>query len=167
MLTFNSIKELKSYTAAMPDRVTEESLATVDNVVYKYVNGSWAPLKINSSEGLTMSLYDFNKMTLEGLPVLSAADACAQLQSAIDKIFPSWSYLLLMCKELSYITIFQHISPFSDYQTLSDAIVDLIHNIKSVETNEDGTIDIWAVFDEEIHMYKLFNADGFIVTTGG
>lgn len=175
MLNFKDEACRNSYTAAYKNRIKEDEIACVEDTqrVYRFVNGDWEPVTANTAGGLQMSVYDLNKMAVESLSPLFPYTIRTLLNRAEYECFPKdhWTYLMLMCKELSYFTIIRN-EHHGEYDTLADAISDLFTSYpgyketKSIDINDDDTVDIWVLIDDEIYMFKLFNCDTFVVTVG-
>lgn len=175
MLNFKDEACRNSYTAAYKSRIKEDEIACIEDTqrVYRFVNGDWEPVTANSDNGLKMSLYDLNKIAMENLKPMTNSDINTILSTAECKCFPKdhWTYLMLMCKELSYFTIIKN-EHRGEYDTLADAVSDLFTSYpgyketKSIDINDDDTVDIWVLIDDEIYMFKLFNCDTFVVTVG-
>lgn len=175
MLNFLTETARDAYTKVYKQRIKNGEIACIKDTqrVYKFVNDSWEPVIANSDSGLKMSLYDLNKIAVENLKPMMASDIITILTTAEHSYYPKkkWTYLMLMCKELSWFTIIKN-TPQGEYDTLADAVGDLFTSYpgyketKSIDINDDATVDIWVLIDDEIYMFKLFPCDEFVVTVG-
>ena len=141
------------------------------NMIYK--NNEWSDIAIKSPEGgVSISLYELAKTAVSQLPVLEDLTNC---YSAINLFFEeeeNATHFLLLCKEISYYTIFNQIDYDSDFKTLSAAAITCAQDVGEIidvnYTKGQGNVEIWVrTPDKEDLCMLLFNCEPFIVTFGG
>ena len=120
--------------------------------------------------GLNMNLYELNKTIVAKLPILEDYTAAEELiQDYMEKNGESY---MLLCKDISYYTIFQKkvdTSGFTHFETLGEAVLECANDIGkiiSVDLTEDGSgIELWlrTPEDENLCAY-FFDCSGLIVT---
>lgn len=122
-----------------------------------------------ASGNLNMSLYDLNKAAIGQLPTFGKEDEAAAIvrlnEFAQDSATPH--YYMLLCKELSYYTVF-HKHFLQGDENFGEAVIDCLHyvgDIKSIDFTDDRTaMEIWVVTPEgEGHVMYLFNYDQGVV----
>ena len=127
---------------------------------------------IDESGNLGMSLYDVNKNFMADQPALSQDELTASLKVIEDYVFNTYknsTYFMLLCKELSYYTVFVRDSK-SSTNILTDEVLNCLQwiakDILSIELNTtNNTPEIWIrTPEEEVVCMYLFNAADFIVT---
>ena len=130
---------------------------------------------IDESGNLGMSLYDVNKNFMADQPALSQDELTASLKVIEDYVFDTYknsTYFMLLCKELSYYTVFVRDSE-SSTNILTDEVLNCLQwiakDILSIELNTtNNTPEIWirTPEDEVVCMY-LFNYDNGVIDFGG
>lgn len=130
---------------------------------------------IDESGNLGMSLYDVNKNFMADQPALSQDELTASLKVIEDYVFDTYknsTYFMLLCKELSYYTVFVRDSE-SSTNILIDEVLNCLQwiakDILSIELNTtNNTPEIWirTPEDEVVCMY-LFNYDNGVIDFGG
>lgn len=130
---------------------------------------------IDESGNLGMSLYDVNKNFMADQPALSQDELTASLKVIEDYVFNTYknsTYFMLLCKELSYYTVFVRDSK-SSTNILTDEVLNCLQwiakDILSIELNTtNNTPEIWirTPEDEVVCMY-LFNYDNGVIDFGG
>lgn len=130
---------------------------------------------IDESGNLGMSLYDVNKNFMADQPALSQDELTASLKVIEDYVFDTYknsTYFMLLCKELSYYTVFVRDSE-SSTNILADEVLNCLQwiakDILSIELNTtNNTPEIWirTPEDEVVCMY-LFNYDNGVIDFGG
>lgn len=86
-----------------------------------------------------------------------------QIKGFLEKT-PFSIYFTLMNWEKRYCTFF--IRKGNSFETLAEEIVDIIRGlgeIKSIETSENGYLEIWVQDKQEVFMYALFDYTGGVV----
>lgn len=137
---------------------------------YVYRDNEFFP--INAGEIDTgMSLYDLNK---QGYAQLLPYDD-TQIQNTIVWINEfseryKGKYYMMLCKELSYYTVFEKDFITYDCLSLGHGVIECLNNvgtIHGVDDNGEGALEIWIkTTDEEMHCMLLFNYDIGIVKVG-
>lgn len=127
-----------------------------------------------SGEGLSMSLYELNKTIIAQLPVKETNADMSDVRNTIDDFRKSIgaSAFMLLCKDISYYTIFQNDEPkMCDFETLGYAVTECAQDIGKIicaDIVPDGAaVEIWVRTpeDDNLCMY-LFNCTNLIVTYG-
>lgn len=173
-LEFKNLEELNNYKSKLNNFQEGEIIYLTDEEKFvMYNNNKFNPMpdKVKmEGEGLKMSMYDLNKMVISQLPILK--DLTNEI-NVINEYFKinNGKYFMLLCKEISYYTIFNHSNNY-DIETLGQAVTECaqdVGKIISVENTEDGcAIEIWVrTADEENLCMYLFNCEGLIVSFGG
>jgi hypothetical protein len=127
-------------------------------------------VQVNNGQGLNMSLYDFNKMMVAQLPVKTTFnDECTLINEFCASI-GNTSYMLL-CKDISYYTVFEYSDNAAEYCYLGMAVIDCLTNVGQLicaePTEDNNAIEIWVrTEDTDLCMY-LFPCSDLIVTYGG
>lgn len=130
---------------------------------------------IDESGNLGMSLYDVNKNFMADQPALSQDELTASLKVIEDYIFDTYknsTYFMLLCKELSYYTVFVRDSE-SSTNILTDEVLNCLQwiakDILSIELNTtNNTPEIWIrTPEEEVVCMYLFNYDNGVIDFGG
>ncbi len=140
--------------------------------LYIYTNNKWELVTGESSLGLTM--YDINKQLISQLPILNQEQQLEAIDS-IQKFLNESNnhYYMLLCKEISYYTVFVLKDESMCPQQFSLAVDEIlacaeyIGDIKSVNRDNDADgIEIWVhprkEDSEPIVMY-LFGYDAGII----
>ena len=164
------VKDLKMLKA-LPNHSPEElALVEDENKVYIYKD-EW--VEYNPEDGgLTVSLYDVNKMAMPNLPDLTDEQIDAAKRKIAMFIKPESQFWMLLNNEKHYYTVFW-IKPFlgvgnDDSPKIEDEIVEClkeIGNIKSIEQVDENAIEAWVIDkdDLEAYAYYLFNYDKGVV----
>lgn len=130
---------------------------------------------IDESGNLGMSLYDVNKNFMADQPALSQDELTASLKVIEDYVFDTYknsTYFMLLCKELSYYTVFVRDSE-SSTNILTDEVLNCLQwiakDILSIELNTtNNTPEIWIrTPEEEVVCMYLFNYDNGVIDFGG
>lgn len=130
---------------------------------------------IDESGNLGMSLYDVNKNFMADQPSLSQDELTASLKVIEDYVFDTYknsTYFMLLCKELSYYTVFVRDSE-SSTNILTDEVLNCLQwiakDILSIELNTtNNTPEIWIrTPEEEVVCMYLFNYDDGVIDFGG
>lgn len=130
---------------------------------------------IDESGKLGMSLYDVNKNFMADQPALSQDELTASLKVIEDYAFDTYknsTYFMLLCKELSYYTVFVRDSK-SSTNILTNEVLNCLQwiakDILSIELNTtNNTPEIWIrTPEEEIACMYFFNYDDGVIDFGG
>ena len=115
------------------------------------------------------SVYDLNRSLYKNVPPM-AADSAQEFFNNVGMWFsskPGNVYFMFLCRELNDYTIFHFgTTNFAQGQTELEDLVKSRGELKDIEYNHDtDSYDFWvtSVFDEEVHMYKLFMCQDFII----
>ena len=118
---------------------------------------------------LKMTNYELNQQVMSQMKPLSEEEISSRLE-IIEEFFKNIKneYLMLLCNELKYYTVFKTSSQDETaYNTFSNAVLDILNNlgeIKDIYNNDNGAIEIWSTHqDGTSHCYYLFGYDAGIV----
>ena len=130
---------------------------------------------VDESGNLGMSLYDINKNFMAGQPALSQDELTAGLKVIENYVFDTYknsTYFMLLCKELSYYTMFVRDSK-SSTNILTNEVLNCLQwiakDILSIELNTtNNTPEIWIrTPEEEIVCMYFFNYGDGVIDFGG
>lgn len=117
-----------------------------------------------------MNLYDLNKQLVGQLPIKE------NLDSEKEMINNHWkdnytSRLMLLCNDINYYTIFEHVPCGPEFNNIADAVIECAQDIGQiicVDIVDAGNIEIWVRTPEEnnLCMY-LFDCKRLCVSFGG
>ena len=158
-------------------RFKENDVALIEetNDAVIYHNGDWYPMTLKSEDGVSLSLFEYNKQLMEQLPVMSDE----AIYDAGDMINQYWiktynEFYMMLNNNKHYYTIFTDIqTSFSnnEFNTLGDAVITCckeMGNIKAIDLNEEtDAIEIWITTEEDTDCYILFPYNSGVVTIGG
>ena len=146
---------------------------TEEYLIYDGVN--WTPLPEEASvanSGINMNLYDLNKSIISQLPALTK-DELIEAKKLIDNYCDTVdsSYFMLLCKDISYYTIFKY-GVSDEFSTLGIAAItcaqDLGDIISIALTEDKKAVEFWIKTPEaEVMCMYLFDCTQMIVTYGG
>ncbi len=164
------VKDLKQLEALRNHDVNELALVEDENAVYIYgEDGNWTPYKPGDG-GLTLSLYDINKMVIPNLPDFTDEDFEKATQKIKNFIKPGTKFWMMLSNEKRYFTLFQlspnktSLAPKIEEEAI--ACLKTLGTVKSVELTEDGqAIEMWVIdnMDETPYVYYLFNYDKGVI----
>lgn len=177
-LTYKNQDALNTYFNTLNNFRKGEIIYLTDEEKFVMYDGEKfvdVPEKVTmDGEGLSMSLYELNKTIVAQLPIKETNADLSDVRNAIDeygKNSGAKSFMLL-CKDISYYTIFQHDAPKTcDFGTLGYAVTECAQDVGKIICGDivpDGAaVEIWVRTseDENLCMY-LFNCEGLIVTYG-
>ena len=138
--------------------------------LYVYKDGEYYPIEDQKID-TGMSLYDLNKQGYAQLlpyDETQIQDAIAWINEFSDK--NKGKYYMLLCKEISYYTVFE--KDFLEYDCLSlgHGVIECLNNvgtIHGIDDNGEGALEIWVkTSDEEVYCMLLFNYDVGVVKVG-
>ena len=116
-----------------------------------------------------MTNYELNQQVMSQMKPLSEEEISSRLE-IVEEFFKNIKneYLMLLCNELNYYTVFKTNSQDETaYNTFSDAVLDILNDlgeIKDIYNNDNGAIEIWSTHqDGTSHCYHLFGYDAGIV----
>ena len=138
------------------------------NKVYVYKD-EW--VEYNPEDGgLTLTLYDVNKLVMPNLPDLTDEEL-EEKKKMIAQFIPNNShYWMLLNNERKYYTVF-HLPENKAILLISkieDEVIECLKEqgaIKSIEKIDDNTIEAWVYDDveEAAYVYYLFNYDKGVI----
>ena len=138
--------------------------------LYVYKDGEYYPIEDQKID-TGMSLYELNKQGYAQLlpyDETQIQDAIAWINEFSDK--NKGKYYMLLCKEISYYTVFE--KDFLEYDCLSlgHGVIECLDNvgtIHGIDDNGEGALEIWVkTSDEEVYCMLLFNYDVGVVKVG-
>jgi hypothetical protein len=138
----------------MKARIPEEGEIRDDQV---YHEGNWQTL----DTGLT--LYEVNQQLVAQLPNMTR-EKIEEKKEMFNNFLKKESaeYYMMLCKELSYYTIFRVLS--NDYigptcfTEVVECLLEFTDGIKSITETDDGNaIEIWVKKDDTCHVVYFFN----------
>lgn len=160
---------LESYTNRARNRLQEGEMIylTDENIYCVWKDNTWMPLPQRvEGQGLTMTAYDLNKTIIAQMPVMEDwTEACA----VIDEYATGNENFLLLCKDISYYTIFEKTNgAFVHFETLGEAVLTCASDIGKIITvdfmEETNTIEIWVRTPEDDNLCMcFFECSGFMV----
>lgn len=162
---------LDSYTNRAKNRLQDgEMIYLTDEETYLvWMNKEWVslPKKVEGqNQGFSMTTYDLNKSLIAQMPVLEdLTEACA----VIDRYADDNENFLLLCKDISYYTIFEKTGgTFVHFDTLGEAVLTCASDIGKIITvdfmEETNTIEIWVRTPEDDNLCMcFFECSGFMV----
>jgi len=162
------VKDFKMLEA-LPNHSPEElALVEDENKVYIYKD-EW--VEYNPEDGgLTVSLYDVNKLAMPNLPDLTDEEIDEAKHMIAQFVGPKTQFWMLLNNEKHYYTVFwiQHKSNILLMQRIEDEVIECLKEIgaiKSIEKVDDNTIEAWVIDkdDLEAYAYYLFNYDKGVV----
>ena len=115
-----------------------------------------------------MSLYDMNAQLISQLPTLTKEQINGKIKIIND--FASninSNYYMLLCKEMSYYTVFVNKKYDGEFETVGHALVACLDwcEVKSIEALEDE-IEIWIMNKGTAYCMHFFDYQSGIVEFG-
>jgi hypothetical protein len=115
-----------------------------------------------------MSLYDMNAQLISQLPTLTEEQINDKIKVIND--FASninSNYYMLLCKEMSYYTVFVNKKYDGEFETVGHALVTCLDwcEVKSIDALENE-IEIWIVYKETAYCMHFFDYQSGIVEFG-
>lgn len=163
------VKDLKTLKALQNHKEGELALVERGNKIYVYKEDKW--IKYNPQDGgLTVSLYDVNKMAMPNLPDLTEEQIEEAKKLVKDFIPQNSTFWMLLNNEKRYYTVFwlKKEKNILLIPKIEDEFIEClkeIGTIKSIEKVDDNTIEAWVIdkTDSEAYAYYLFNYDKGVV----
>lgn len=155
-------------------------ITDTDQVMMWSEKGEWIEIRKDAIENnipkeidTGMTVYDLNKTIISQLQPKSALELqpCISIINQYHDQHNSEFYLLL-CKEISYYTIFAMRDPtfLTDFPSLGSAAVSCAQDIGQIvsvdPSSENDAVEIWVRSPEGDKCMYLFDATGFVVTCG-
>ena len=138
--------------------------------LYVYKDGEYYPIEDQKID-TGMSLYELNKQGYAQLlpyDETQIQDAIAWINEFSDK--NKGKYYMLLCKEISYYTVFEKDFLTYDCLSLGHGVIECLDNvgtIHGIDDNGEGALEIWVkTSDEEVYCMLLFNYDVGVVKVG-
>ena len=151
-------------------KVNDMFYNTTDDQYYVWSGTEWSIMAKDIN--LKMTNYELNQQVMTQMKPLTEEQIFDKL-NIIEDFFKTTKnkYLMLYCKELGYITMFETSSiNETAYNLFSDAILDILHDlqefgdIKDISNNNNGAIEIWITSSDKIsNCYYLFGYDAGII----
>ena len=179
------LKQSPLYAGSIPSQKSIHLLANKpkDGEIYHIIEEDqfyvWKEGRLQSLqsafEGFKMSLYDINKMAIEQLEPVPREKIKSLIYDPIVEFEEKnllKNYFMLLCKELSYYTVF-HRESNSMYINLAEGVMDCLDqlgDIYDVEYKEETNgIEIWikTYSTSEVIVMYLFPYDEGVCTIGG
>lgn len=156
--------QLNSYTEKVKRCKQGEIAYITDTNEYAMYNGeTWQPFskEINTDgQALSMNLYELNKMIVSQLPRATEKDI--QSFKTILKDFSQTinsNYYMLLCKDISYYTIF---TKSKTNELFEDLVIECVQNVGDIitieKTPEEQAIEIW-ICNENNDAYCMYLCD--------
>ena len=159
MIKVKDFKMLEALPNHSPD---ELALVEDENKVYIYRDG-W--IEYNPEDGgLTLSIYELNKMVVPKLPDLTEEDIKIAKEE-IKKYVSKPGYWMLLSNEKKYYTLF-HVLNKTSLNKVEDEVIECLKDlgaIKSIAENDDDVIEIWIADNEDAFVCYLFNYDKGVI----
>ena len=142
-----------------------------DGFLYVFKNGEYHKMaedEINTG----MMLYDLNKQGYSQVPAYAEKDleGVAKLINTYAENYRA-KYYMLLCKEMSYYTLFVKEFLEPEFEDLGSAVIECLSNVGTVhgsELNDElGSIELWVKTEEDMYCMVLFPYDQGVVTVGG
>lgn len=172
-LEFKSLEALSNLQSRVNNFQVGEIVYIIDKEKFVMWDGiNWIDVPKNTSvntDGLSMTMYELNKGIISQLPLITDFESCRQEVMEFKRKNQGKSYMLL-CREISYYTIFQP-DGNGDFGSFGEAVITCakdVGNLVSVDHIDGNMVEIWVRTpeDDNLCMY-LFNCEDFIVTYGG
>lgn len=118
--------------------------------------------KTVATGNIQMNLYDLNKQIISQLADFNEEDLKNSKEIITEYLQKQGNkFYMLLCRDINYYTLF-NISTGSNLPAAADEVIECaktIGTIKSVDTNDNGAIEIWAQGEEESLVMYLFPYD--------
>lgn len=173
-MEFTSLKFLQQYTDKHGRFEKGETVKITDtNEYYVYDGSNWNKTELTSN--LNMNLYALNKQLISQFKPYSES----QWDEAIVKI-NNWakdietSYFMLLCKDISYYTVFTKEFDYPECSSLGAAVKECLEytgEVVFIDFDNTDHIEIWLKQEDndncEIYCLMLFNYELGVVTYRG
>lgn len=162
MVTFKNKNNLNNYTKKVNNFQEGELCYCEDeDKIYKFLNGEWIDADIKAEgKGLEISMYELNQQIVSQMPNIKEEDYDDILKIIEDyRISHQSSYYMILCKEISYYTIFvkNNLEELAFEEAVFEYCLET-GDVKAISPTEDGmAIEIWIVVNGEAHAFYLFD----------
>ena len=163
------VKDLKTLKALQNHSEGELALVERGNKIYVYKEDKW--VKYDPKDGgLTVSLYDVNKMAMLNMPDLTEEQIDEAKKMIANFVSRDSTFWMLLNNEKRYYTVFQLTKNKAIIliKNIEDEVIDCLQEIgtiRSIEQVDENTIEAWVIdkMDSEAYAYYLFNYDKGVV----
>ena len=168
MQKFKDLKTLQKYTEKHGRFQEGELVQTSDDDKFYIYKDGWNEIKgkIENNSNIEMNLYDLNKQIMSQMESFDI-----KKWEQAEKDIAEWdqeiaaTYYMLLCKELSYYTVF--VNDGYEFHNLGSAIRECLEFVGgdtvSVDIEPDR-VEIWIKQEEDTYCFYLFNYDAGIVS---
>ena len=170
--TFKNLDALNKYSDTVK-RNAQGEIVFIEDIqeYYMYDGDNWMPLPKAEAEndGLSMNLYDLNKSLIASLPAPTTDDLIEMEKTICNFDNGEADYFMLLCKDISYYTIFTAKSNYKEFKNLGEAVItcitESIGTVIAVDKTEDEVaIEIWVrTAENDVYCMYLFDATNMIV----
>lgn len=163
----NAVKNLDILRALRNHEEGEVIRVEEENKNYIYHEDGWYPVdeEASTEEGIKLTVYDLNKQLVGQQPDLTEEQIITGKQEMRKFIDSHGKYFMMLCKELSYYTVF--IKDPLEFEDMTDAIVDCltsIGNIKMIYPVEGGSaVCLWVASGNDVFMLYFFPYDEGVI----
>lgn len=171
---FKTEKGFTIYSKLGLGQTAENDIAIIDetNTMKVFHNGKWCDPKLTGGS-TTMTTFEINQQIMAQMPPMS--DEATEIAVQLIDDFVSQSnenFYMFLCKNQSYYTIFHKINKSNqEFTYLSEALFACCENIgeiKAIDANEYGAIEVWITLSPEVtDCYLLFPYESGVVEFGG
>lgn len=178
-----NFKKLNTIKALPNATVGDVAYCEEYNEWYEYVEAQegnkWRKRDLAKQETIALTdVYTVNKQFYETQGPIVDEEIIKEKIKIVDEYHKEINnrHYMLLCKEMSYYTIFKFDDHDPDFTSLGDGIVQLFveqnWEIYDIYKSEQGAIEVWVrdphhETDNEIHCMLMFGYDIGIVTFGG
>jgi hypothetical protein len=172
-LFFETKKQFEEYDTNLNNTLTGETCyieETQEHMVY--IEKQWRKIEVNEKPQVT--LYELNKSALRSMPIMTNFEEAEETINFYMNCCAKPHRYMLLCKEISYFTIFEDNSlGTSEFLTLGEAVItcikeDLGDILTIVPVENNMGIEIWfKTSKDEIYCMYLFNCASLFVPFGG
>lgn len=168
---FDTIKDIQSYIMEQEDEVlfcqednsyyiTKESGIEKVEIQFETPEGEGSEIKID--------LYEINRQIFSQLNDYSEKDIALAKERIAEWVNPNCNYYLLYGKEVGYFTLF--VKDSNTDEQIVDLIIEclsVIGPIKDISVLDNGAIEIWINFYDNITCMYLFDYEQGVVKFNG
>lgn len=176
---FTNLKTAKALQDSL-NRFTEGEVifCTEEDSYYFFGKDGFEPFEIDTTKDIAksfsapqMTLFEINQQIISQLPNLTTAEL-GQKKAEINNFHlnKQSNYYMLLCKEISYFTIFEFTNREGDFDSFGKGVlaclIEGVGTVVSVDVLEDE-VEIWVRDDQgEVNCFHLFDYSQGIVTIG-